>query len=503
MIQVHHDLTFENFNLILKALVTKELQNVPISKGSQAAVIALSWSTVLAKNALNNESNEFKKLVEYQRSLYQYAVSSGNPKTIDVGYKILTKLWTEKPDLENVYFKLLLTAEPSSDGIILISAILDFTSDNLLLNNNKIKLIDYFIKSLVTVKSKPNVHHFASCKRILKSFNTDDFKTTLFPALQRGILRAPEIILQGVGMIVKDLEIDISDFAFDIGKILIQNLYSKDDNARSESAESLKELAKKCSKAEPIEKLLKQIFAVINGSDGKITVVEYRINIYQGAGNLSFNQIDEKQLTPILETATDCFIKALETEIHEKILCHSLEMFGLWTVKLKGEIPKKLIHCFNKGMELKTTTQLVRTCYLQWILSALKNGQLPEGLNLSNSLLKTVEKSVQNSTQILALSEGICSACILLVIDVAPSDGNTFWNIILDMNKQLFLSERFLQAAPVETLCCVMLLCEKLLCNHFDRLKGSPLCIYKAIVYSVNSHSKKVCYLFSVFKSFK
>jgi hypothetical protein len=35
-----------------------------------------------------------------------------------------------------------------------------------------------------------------------------------------------------------------------------------------------------CS-VEAIEALLKQIFAVLNGADGKITVVEYRINLLQ------------------------------------------------------------------------------------------------------------------------------------------------------------------------------------------------------------------------------
>lgn len=137
------------------------------------------------------------------------------------------------------------------------------------------------IKGLVTVKVKPNVALFTSCSQLLKALNADEFKKSILPALQRAMLRSPEVILQGVGAIIHEIKIDCSDFAFDLGKTLITNLYSKDDSARIEAVESLKEISIKCSDTKAIEALVKQVFAVLNGCDGKITVAEFRINILQ------------------------------------------------------------------------------------------------------------------------------------------------------------------------------------------------------------------------------
>lgn len=172
-------------------------------------------------------------------------------------------------------------------------------------------------------------------------------------------------------------------------------------------------------------------------------------------------------------------------------------MFGLWVEYFDDEIPKKILDAFKKGLELKTTTQSVRVSYLQWLLSCLKNGKLPKGVNLSTSLYKSVEKAAQNSTQIPIVTEAVCAACILLVSAdhlslESQQNQQSFWNIVLDMNKQIFVSERFISAAQVETQCYVMLLCSKLLLDHFERIKGPTEIIYKSIIVCTNSPSKKV-----------
>lgn len=97
----------------------------------------------------------------------------------------------------------------------------------------------------------------------------------------------------GVGAIIHEINIDCSDFAFDLGKTLITNLYSKDDSARTEAVESLREIAIKCTDTKAIEALVKQVFAVLNGCDGKITVAEFRINILQVSVLTSERRISE------------------------------------------------------------------------------------------------------------------------------------------------------------------------------------------------------------------
>jgi len=289
MTRQHPDLTIEHFNAVFKALCTKELSSAPPAKGAAAAVIALVWSNSIALN-VNRESDvgkvEFAKLMESQSLLYALAIQSKNEKVSEKAYSFLKSLWLKLAgDVPQLYFNKFIAMESAHNVITLLSALLRFykeeKSDNSLLENNKSQLLDHFVKALITVKVKPNCHHISACRILLQATTADEFKSILLPAMQRSMLRNPEIVLEGVGYIVRELCVDISDSSVELGKILIQNLYTKNDASRSESVSSLKEVAKKCSDAKAIETLLTQIFAVLSGSDGKITVAEYRINLLQ------------------------------------------------------------------------------------------------------------------------------------------------------------------------------------------------------------------------------
>lgn len=275
-------------NNVFKAFLSKDLPASPIQKASQAAVIALSWSIIVAANEKRDSdcaTVEFPKLIEYQTNFYRYAISSQNVKVSEKAKQILREFFTQNENMDVFYFDKLLSKEPSSNIIVFLSTILEYKFDvdgtDDLLTANQEKLMDHFIKGLITCKVKPNSNYFVACRIFLKSITPDLWKQHILSALQRAMLRSPEIVLQSVGAIVRELEFDISDHSMDLGKTLIQNLYSKNDSARIEAVESLKEVAFKCKDIKAIEALLNLVFAVLNGSDGKITVVEYRMNVLQ------------------------------------------------------------------------------------------------------------------------------------------------------------------------------------------------------------------------------
>lgn len=289
LVQQHPDLTVEHLNTVLKALLAKDLATNSL-KTSQAAVIALGWSIIVAGNACTSGSDTIKtelpKLVANQAELYQLALASPNAKVAEKATQILTQFWQQHKGTDELYFKHLIGAESSSSVIIFLSTILSYRFDQddgnvTLLHEHKAALLEHFIKGLVSVKVKPREQFIPACRVLLTSISHAEFKASVQSALQRAMLRSPEIVLQAVGAIVQQLQIDVSDFAEELGKPLIQNLYTKDDVARSEAVYSLTEIAKRCSSARVVEALLKQIFAVLNGSDGKITVTEYRINVLQ------------------------------------------------------------------------------------------------------------------------------------------------------------------------------------------------------------------------------
>ncbi|XP_037814626.1 eIF-2-alpha kinase activator GCN1 [Lucilia sericata] len=497
LIKNHHDATIESMMAVFKILSCKELANAPPQKASKAALIAFGWTIILNKYG-DTESNVFRtelpRLVEYQSLLYQIVLSSLNERLINLANNVLIDI------LENEYFDkymtVLIKKEPTSNVIVLMAVLISLKNEKYGVDamcDYKNNLIDSFVKGIITAKTKPHSSCISACKVLLNNISKVDFEEKILPPMQRSMLRNPETILEAVGLIIRHVNLDFSPYALNLGKMLIQHLYSKDELSRYYSVESLKQLSMKTSDLPVIAELLKEIFSILNGAEGKITVAEYRISLIQGAGNLSFNAISPTLLSNILPLVLELFSKSLNTEVHEKVICFALEMFGLWTMKYADSSDKTVIEIFKKGVGLKTTTPNVRLSYLQWLLACFNKCNLENDSNLTTMLLKIFEKALQNPSQIPLVSEAVCATCLLLKTDGADNDTlNNFWNIILDINKSIFFTERFINSAPTDTLCYIVLMAERILTQHFKSIKGNFDTLVKAFVQAITSTSDKV-----------
>lgn len=82
------------------------------------------------------------------------------------------------------------------------------------------------------------------------------------------------------------------------------------------------------------------------------------------------------------------------------------------------------------------------------MLSCFNQSTISQASVLVPILTKSIEKAVAQPTQIPVVTEGLCAACMLLKIfsndgDKANNLQNTL-HVIFDMDKQVFLSEKFL-----------------------------------------------------------
>lgn len=96
-------------------------------------------------------------------------------------------------------------------------------------------------------------------------------------------------------------------------------------------------------------------------------------------------------------------------------------------------------------MSAKTATPLVRTTYLKLIL---RSKFLPPK-ELVPIILKSVENAIKQASQAQSVTEGLCAVCVLLNVVSSHSNDkengfHNMWHAILDMEKQVFVSERFL-----------------------------------------------------------
>ncbi|KAM0733122.1 Stalled ribosome sensor GCN1 [Formica fusca] len=468
------------------------------------AYTALKWSNLVilyGYNKLDNtEMNEFlAKLIEAQANLSAAALASADKKLANKVYTLFAHEWTAIKNIEVNYVENLTKLEVGNGVIILASLLTKYlvsTKRNDLVEQLKTNMIDIFIKVTISCKKKPDLYVVDVAVPLLRRLTHEEFKTQLLPALQKAMLRNPEIIIESVGLILSGLSLDLSQYSQEISKGLFANLHSKEDLVRDEAVGACRKLALQCSDTTALEALLSSVFAVFHGSEGKLTVATYKISVLQGAGNLSYNVASGSSVQKLAETACEHFVKVLETEVHEKTLIQALEMMALWSKKFSSTLPKIVVDAFKKGMAAKTSTAAVRTAYIKLFFSTPAT---PYSTVIAPILAQAITRTMQQCAQPTAVTEGLVASYLLLkfvLADQVENDKqNVLWNAI---DEQIFFSEKFLSTCGDDILYHLMLLCERLITEFSDRLNEKALTgIHRAIVSCAtasNSATRQRCF---------
>ncbi|KAJ1530782.1 hypothetical protein ONE63_005633 [Megalurothrips usitatus] len=505
LLKLHKEWTVKHLTATLGEVASGFKSIVATYNTSQTALQAFIWSCILVeqgfKDASDDSKAEFPALLDAQAVLLCAVVSSKVQKNTLKAQRLIYKMWSSKESNVDLYISTLQKhKDPSQYTVVLGSYLIEhLVNVNKTESVNKIKasLLETFIKVSVSVKAKPSSYVVDESRALLRQLSHDEFKSQLLPAVQKAMLRNPEIILECVGHIISALSLDLSQYAVDIGKSLASNLHSKEDQARNEAADACRRLARQCSDAGAIEQLLNLIFAVFHGSEGKLTVAEQKISVLQGAGNLSYNAAAGSSVQKLSTFAADHFLKVLNIEVHEKTLIHALEMMALWCGKFSNEIPSSVVDGLKKGYASKNSTAPVRTAYFQCISSCFTSSTAHLGADVVPILLKAIEKGASQPTQVPTVSEALAAACVLLKLwnsegTVSETQLTSALPAIIDSEKQLFVSEKFLSVASDEALNNVMTLCDNLLVNHLERLKGRTDPFYHAIIFCLTCGSSTV-----------
>ncbi|CAG5089337.1 Similar to Gcn1: eIF-2-alpha kinase activator GCN1 (Mus musculus) [Cotesia congregata] len=485
----------------MTAVITEQAtwhQNVvPTFSTSLTAYQVLKWTSLVITAIPEDLSThtESQKLIEAQASLSAAAVASANASLSKKVYSLLTQLWNSTKNSEKIYITNLSKMEPSNGVIVLSSLLIKHLvsqKKDELIDPFKNSILEGFIKLAISCKKKPDLFTVDSSTPFLRRLTHEDFKNQLLPALQKAMLRNPEIIIDSVGHILTGLSLDLSRYCEDISKGLFANLHSKEDSVRDSAADACRRLALQCSDTEALEKLLSLLFAIFHGSEGKLTVATHKISVLTGAGNLSFNAAGSN-VQKVAEAACGHFIKVLDTEVHEKTLIHALEMMSLWCQKFSAEVPKNIIETFKKAMNAKTSTTGLRTAYIKLLFTLPINSHAD---TVTPILTQAISRASQQSTQASAVTEGLVASYLLLKLITGQVDNNkqsVLWSAI---DEQVFFSDKFLSTCSDDNLFHLMQLCEVLVTDFTDRLNEKALNgVHRALVVCVvhNSATRRRC----------
>ncbi|KAL4223498.1 eIF-2-alpha kinase activator GCN1 [Mactra antiquata] len=460
------------------------------------ALVALSWSCVCMKVIFQDndvDTDLLKKLIDSQIGIVYGIVAGENAYITKSAYKKLASVWRMGADVVEKYCDAVQTLEHTAYSVCLISLFMKYLDSNKLtdkLESVKEPFMDVYLKQVIGSRSKPNLAILLSGQDILRFCSHDCFKSKLWPTTQKALLRNPEIILEAFGYLLSGLQLDLSQYALEIIKPIGVQLTSKDIQARSEACNAVTNLASQCSDHEIVAKIVKHLFGVLNGSEGKLSMTEQKISVLQAVGNTSKNSVSgATTLQNLSSTVVEGFLPVLSSEVHEGTLLHTLSMMSQWCAKFYTQVPDKLISWFKeKAFTMKSSTSAVRNAYILCMIASFSGDTLLQAVSLVPVLLQCIEKAVSQPTQVTLVTEAVSAANILVKLSLV--DINTepklgpLWNVILDSDKQLFVNEKFLSSISDQALEGVVSLSEKLIVEFPSKMADKvSRPYYRAIVY--------------------
>ncbi|XP_073864104.1 stalled ribosome sensor GCN1 isoform X1 [Macaca fascicularis] len=475
---------------------------VPSKSSGSAALLALTWTCLLVRivfpSRAKRQGDIWNKLVEVQCLLLLEVLGGSHKHAVDGAVKKLTKLWKENPGLVEQYLSAILSLEPNQNYAGMLGLLVQFCTSHKemdVVSRHKSALLDFYMKNILMSKVKPPKYLLDSCAPLLRYLSHSEFKDLILPTIQKSLLRSPENVIETISSLLASVTLDLSQYAMDIVKGLAGHLKSNSPRLMDEAVLALRNLARQCSDSSAMESVTKHLFAILGGSEGKLTVIAQKMSVLSGIGSVSHHVVSGPSSQVLNGIVAELFIPFLQQEgnsihhVHEGTLVHAVSVLALWCNRFTTEVPKKLTEWFKKAFSLKTSTSAVRHAYLQCMLASYRGDTLLQALDLLPLLIQTVEKAASQSTQVPTVTEGVAAALLLLKLSVADSQAeaklSSFWQLIVDEKKQVFTSEKFLLMASEDALCTVLHLTERLFLDHPHRLTGNKVQQYHRALVAV------------------
>ncbi|XP_069071140.1 stalled ribosome sensor GCN1 isoform X2 [Pleurodeles waltl] len=468
----------------------------PSKSSGSAAALAFSWTGLLMPTVFQTPDRRqgelWQKLVEVQCLLLMEVLGGSHKHAVQGVVKKLNHLWKENPGLVDQYLATTLGLEPSQSYTGMLGLLVQFCmtqKEMEVINRHKGALLDFYMKMILMSKLKPQKHLLDNCAPLIRHLSHAEFKELVLPALQKSLLRSPENVIETISCLLASVTLDLSQYALDIGRGLASQLKSNNTQLMDEAVVALRNLSRQCSDPPAVESLTRHLFAILGGSEGKLTAVAQKMSVLSGIGSLSYHGVSGSSSQALSAVVLELFIPFLTQEVHEGTLVHAVSVLTLWCQKFNNEVPKMLVDWYRKAYSLKTSTSGVRHAYLQSMLVSFKGDTLQQAQELLPLLVQTVEKASSQSTQVPIVTEGVAAAvlvCRMSVNDLqSESKLSNFWPLVLDEKKQIFTSEKFLSMASEDALCTVLQLAERLLLDQIHRLPNNKIQPYHRTLLSV------------------
>ena len=287
----------------------------------------------------------------------------------------------------------------------------------------KPKYYQFYVRELIGSKSPIDEHIASSLHDFFATFVTvEEIQAELMPAIEKSLLRSPEVVLSGVlRPLLQSLpeSVDISNLLdTKLLKPILSNAKSSNAVVRAASLEAFRTTVAKCHDPKPLERIAVEIATPLQS--GKLSSPDHRI--------IHAQMLDALQLSP---SSSEKVVTALATvaakEGNEAAL--AAETAGLAKVSTQllkdgAELPKIVLDSIVKGLsEKKLSSRRL------WVLSVgqllrLSTAEKPIS-GLSSLLQNVIPKLVDNFNEVIAnpasaTQSGLIVASYILTALISP-----------------------------------------------------------------------------------
>lgn len=218
-----------------------------------------------------------------------------------------------------------------------------------LLTNLKPKYLEFYIREIIGSRTPLPEHVASGLADFFQDFvSTEEVDKDIVPAIEKGLLRAPEVVLAGV---LKPLVAALPD-SFDLSKTLdskllkplLSNVKSSNPAIRSGAITAFRGIVAKCSDLKTLEHVVEEVANPL--ATGKLSSADQKI--------LHSEMLEAVPLSPssaakvLTATSTASSKEGNETALAAET--SALARAGVMVLKDGGEIPKPVVDVIVKGL---------------------------------------------------------------------------------------------------------------------------------------------------------
>ncbi|KJE95363.1 hypothetical protein CAOG_08919 [Capsaspora owczarzaki ATCC 30864] len=553
LITTHPDAALPAIITALAAAAKRSVTAV-LSTSQPAFLVYLSWACAVLKHAFPvlNTSAQTAKLDSLLESLAQLLESCLVTPRVSVQRSAAARVSAlfrrssarraspAHHDLVKVVLERLLALTPTAPALLLLSQTIAYitrvasrvpkpatTGDatataspvpanvaacQALLDAHKKAAIEFLLKTTVTTKTRPAGHVVQFSLAIVRLVSHDEFASSMLTAIDKAVLRNPEVVLNAIAGILGAVRIDLSKYAAQLAKSLCTQLKANDESVRADACLLFRNLARQSSDPAAVDSILANLFDVLNGVHGKLTAFEHRASVLEAIALVHDAQLVAAAKHTVAVTTIEKLAAALAKETHDGTIAQILDTIAIWAAHLSS-FPASVSTLFSEG--IKSAKPAIARGYLNALAAATKASPTvaAAAAGIFTDALLGVVRAAKTQTQLQLSSNAVVAATVLLYLlgaDVsieAKLGADKFWETLFDAKSKLILTDKLIAATPDKDLAAEVDLAAQLLRAHEARLnEADATALSLAVVqllgassWSVRKHARE---LFSAVLSF-